>query len=124
LQYWANSSQDPISKITNAKWTGGIARVVEHLLCKLETLSSNPNPSQKKKKRNYCSGNLLSKIGLQTTRLGSISELVRNVESQVPWSHLQTFLISICISVKPPSNLFAHWNLEGSALNQEFQWWY
>jgi hypothetical protein len=31
-----------ISKITTAKWTGGVAQVVEHLLCKCEDLSSNP----------------------------------------------------------------------------------
>jgi hypothetical protein len=30
----ANSSQDPISKISRAKWTGGVAQVAEHLLCK------------------------------------------------------------------------------------------
>jgi hypothetical protein len=28
----ANSSQVPISKITRAKWTGGMAQVVERLL--------------------------------------------------------------------------------------------
>jgi hypothetical protein len=42
----ANSSQEPISKIT--KWTGGVAQVVE-LICKHETLSSNS--SQKKEKK-------------------------------------------------------------------------
>jgi hypothetical protein len=35
-----NSSGDPISKITRAKWTGGVAEVVESLLCKCEALSS------------------------------------------------------------------------------------
>jgi hypothetical protein len=46
----ANNSQHPISKITKAKWT--VAKVVEHLLCNCETLSSNPNPIKKKKKKN------------------------------------------------------------------------
>jgi hypothetical protein len=32
--------ETPISKITRTKWTGGVAKVVEHLLCKLEALSS------------------------------------------------------------------------------------
>jgi hypothetical protein len=31
-------------KITRAKWTGGMAPVVECLLCKHEMLSSNPSP--------------------------------------------------------------------------------
>jgi hypothetical protein len=42
-----NSSQDPIFKITRAKWTGGVAQAVECLLCKLKALSSNPNPTKK-----------------------------------------------------------------------------
>jgi hypothetical protein len=37
----ANTSLYPISKITRAKWTGGMAQVVEHLLCNLKGLSSN-----------------------------------------------------------------------------------
>jgi hypothetical protein len=39
----ANSSQDPISKITRAKWAGSMAQEVECLLCKHETLGSNPS---------------------------------------------------------------------------------
>jgi hypothetical protein len=38
---WANSSQDPIFKITTAKGTGDVAQVVECLLCKYEDLNSN-----------------------------------------------------------------------------------
>jgi hypothetical protein len=45
----ANSSQDPISKITRAKWTEGMSQVVEHLLYKHESLSSNPIPQKRKK---------------------------------------------------------------------------
>jgi hypothetical protein len=37
---WANSSRDPISKITRAKEAGGMAQVVEHLLCKHTALGS------------------------------------------------------------------------------------
>jgi hypothetical protein len=40
----ANIFQDPISKITRAKWTGGVAQLVEYLLCKCEALSSNSSP--------------------------------------------------------------------------------
>jgi hypothetical protein len=39
----------PISKISRAKWTGGIDQVVEFLLWKCEALSSNPSPTKKKK---------------------------------------------------------------------------
>jgi hypothetical protein len=49
----ANSSRDPISKITRAKWTGGTAQVVENLLCKNEALSSTLMPSKKKKKKEF-----------------------------------------------------------------------
>jgi hypothetical protein len=45
----ASSLQDPISKITRVKWTGGMVQVVEeHLLCNHEALSSNPSPTKKK----------------------------------------------------------------------------
>jgi hypothetical protein len=44
---WANSSQDPISKISRVKWTKGEAQVVECLLSKRKALSSSPNPTKK-----------------------------------------------------------------------------
>jgi tRNA G10 N-methylase Trm11 len=44
---WANSSQDPISKITRAKLTRGVAQVI----CQWEALSSNHSPTKKKKKK-------------------------------------------------------------------------
>jgi hypothetical protein len=46
----------PISKITRAKWTGGMAQAVERLVCKCEALSSNPNTKRKIKylKCNQC----------------------------------------------------------------------
>jgi hypothetical protein len=37
-----------ISKRTRAKWTGGVAQVVKHLLCKCKALSSNTSVSLKK----------------------------------------------------------------------------
>jgi hypothetical protein len=45
----ANSSQDPISKITKPKCTRGVAQEIECLLCNHEVLGSNPNliPTQK-----------------------------------------------------------------------------
>jgi hypothetical protein len=41
-------SKDPLSKITRAKWTEGVA---QHLLCKFEALSPNPSLTKKKKKK-------------------------------------------------------------------------
>jgi hypothetical protein len=46
----ANSSGDSISKMTRAEWTGGVAQVVEYLLCTYKALSSNSSPTKKKKK--------------------------------------------------------------------------
>jgi hypothetical protein len=40
--------ETPISK---AKWTGGVAQMVECLLCELKTLSSNPTATKKEKKK-------------------------------------------------------------------------
>jgi hypothetical protein len=48
---WGNSSQDPLSKITRAAWTGGEAQAVECLLCKCKVLSSKPHSHRKGKKR-------------------------------------------------------------------------
>jgi hypothetical protein len=48
-----NSSQDPISKITRAKWTAGVPQVVdtkEHLFCNCEALSSTKFLPKKQKK--------------------------------------------------------------------------
>jgi hypothetical protein len=39
--------ETPISKVTRAKWTGGVVQVVEHLLCKCEALSSKPSPMKR-----------------------------------------------------------------------------
>jgi hypothetical protein len=39
----------PISKISGAKWTGGVVQGVEHLLCKHEALHSNPAKKKKRK---------------------------------------------------------------------------
>jgi hypothetical protein len=48
----ANSSRDPIFKITRAKWTGGVAHTGEHLLSKCEALSSKPTTTKKRKEKN------------------------------------------------------------------------
>jgi hypothetical protein len=56
----ANSSWDPISKMTRAKWTEGVAQAVEHLLCKDEALSSNPNPPSPAQKKDFLSGVLVA----------------------------------------------------------------
>jgi hypothetical protein len=42
---WANTSQDPISKITIAKWTGGVAQALH----KHEALSLNPSSTKKRR---------------------------------------------------------------------------
>jgi hypothetical protein len=61
----ANSSQDPISKITKAKWTGGVAQAVESLLCKHEALQFN-----KKKVLNLNGGNSPTTLNiLKTTEM-------------------------------------------------------
>jgi hypothetical protein len=39
------------TKITRAKWTGGVAQAIECLLCKYKALNSNPSPTKKKKKK-------------------------------------------------------------------------
>jgi hypothetical protein len=54
---WANRSQDPISKITRAKCTGGVAQVVELLLCKHEALSSKPSPTNNSNNSNNNNNN-------------------------------------------------------------------
>jgi hypothetical protein len=46
---WVTSLRDTISKTTSAKWTGGVALLVESLLCKCETLSSKPQSHYRKK---------------------------------------------------------------------------
>jgi hypothetical protein len=43
----AYSSQD-----SSPKWTGGVAQVEEHLLCKYKALNLNPTLTKKKKKPN------------------------------------------------------------------------
>jgi hypothetical protein len=43
--------ETPISKITSTKWTGGMAKGIECLLCKHEVLSSNSRATKKKKKK-------------------------------------------------------------------------
>jgi hypothetical protein len=42
----ANTLQDSVSKITRAKWTGGVSQAVECPLYKCKTLSSNLNPTK------------------------------------------------------------------------------
>jgi hypothetical protein len=51
---WAKNSQDLITKITRAKWAGGVAQVVENCFAlqvgRLEFKNSNSSPTKKKKK--------------------------------------------------------------------------
>jgi hypothetical protein len=50
---WGNSFRYSISKITKARWNGGVAKAAEHLLCKHEALSSNFCPKRKTLKLIY-----------------------------------------------------------------------
>jgi hypothetical protein len=43
----ANSSRDPIPKITRAKWTEVVAQVVEWTICKHEVVDSNAGSNNK-----------------------------------------------------------------------------
>jgi hypothetical protein len=45
---WTNSLQELISKTARAKWTGGVAQVVERLLCKCKALRSTAKNNNKK----------------------------------------------------------------------------
>jgi hypothetical protein len=57
--FWANSSQDLISKIARAKWTGGVAQVAELLFHKTKA-EFKPQSQQKqtnKKKISTCQKN-------------------------------------------------------------------
>jgi hypothetical protein len=47
-----NSSWATISKITRAKWTRGVAQMVECLLCNCKAKSSNPRPTKKEISKN------------------------------------------------------------------------
>jgi hypothetical protein len=73
----------PISKITRATWTGGVAQAIEHLLCKCEALNSNPNL---KKKKNHWQKKLKNKINgdIPCPQIGTINivtdRVVRVVE--------------------------------------------
>jgi hypothetical protein len=51
--------ETPISKISRAKWTGGVTQAVEHLLCKHEAQSLNPNPPKPPKQTNKKAYNFL-----------------------------------------------------------------
>jgi hypothetical protein len=62
---WANSSQDPVSKITRTKWTGGVAQVTE---CK--ALSSHISPTKTKTKpatKNYAWHNFITLVKAYAT---------------------------------------------------------
>jgi hypothetical protein len=55
----ANTLQDSISKVTRAKQAGGVAQVVECLLCKHLLCTQNPKfkPPSHQKKKKRCGGN-------------------------------------------------------------------
>jgi hypothetical protein len=46
-----NNLEDPFSKITRAKGTGGVTQAVECLLCNCKALILNQRPTKKKKKK-------------------------------------------------------------------------
>jgi hypothetical protein len=48
-QPWQIVHDVPISNITRAKWTGGVAQAIRELAFKHKALSSNPNSTKTKK---------------------------------------------------------------------------
>jgi hypothetical protein len=50
MSAWASSTGDPISKITRAKWSGGVTQVGESCFASAEALSSNPSPAPSSKR--------------------------------------------------------------------------
>jgi DNA phosphorothioation-dependent restriction protein DptG len=80
---WANSSWDSISKITRAKWTEGLAQVVEYLFSKHEAMSLNHKNLKKKKELWF--------------RIGRVAQILENL------------LTSLRLWVQTPvSNAHAH----------------
>jgi hypothetical protein len=61
------SSQDPISEIARAKWTGYVTQAVEYLLCKPEALSLKPTPipSPSKKPNQTTTKNSVAGVGFR-----------------------------------------------------------
>jgi hypothetical protein len=69
---WANSSQDPISKITRAKWTEGVAQVIQW-----EAQSSSPSPTKKKKKpKQNLPGEVFEEVSLRRWGLSAGHEFL------------------------------------------------
>jgi hypothetical protein len=58
----ANSSWDPISKITRTTWAGGISPLAEHLLCKCKVLSSNSSPTATLERKRERERDFFSKV--------------------------------------------------------------
>jgi hypothetical protein len=78
----ANSLKDFVSKISRAKWTGGVAQAVKHLLyesllCKNKALSSNPGSRKKKKKERK----EINKLGINF--LNQIKSIYQNLTSNI-----------------------------------------
>jgi hypothetical protein len=68
---WANSLQDPISKIPNIR-VGRVSQVVQHLPSKCEALSSKPSTAKRERERERILEeesklSLEGKVGLQYT---------------------------------------------------------
>jgi hypothetical protein len=50
---WANSSWDPTSKITRARWTGGVAKWWSFWFASMKTWVQTQVPPKKKKKNSW-----------------------------------------------------------------------
>jgi hypothetical protein len=87
--------ETPISKITRAKWTGGMAQAIEHLLCKCEALSSNP--SLTKKKKNSCPTscqerkNKSFQVACMPPGVREFQFIARSGNEQVSWSKVKIY---------------------------------
>jgi hypothetical protein len=100
-QLGQNVHETPISKITRAKWTGGVTQAVECLLCKHEALMANPNPTRKKRKKSCPQA--LQRLSAQCplSRVASTKHGITVPEAQ-PFTKL------LCVLLKCQSPLVVH----------------
>jgi hypothetical protein len=114
---WANSSRHLISKITRAKWTGGVAQVVECLLCKRKE-RSNPSPTKKNSSTERLKPHNTAELGNKQTNLYAVPQELwllyfrtHSIHSPVwklvipPKHSMKTAPVSIPESACPPDNI-------------------
>jgi hypothetical protein len=81
----ANSSQDPISKITKPKWTEDVAQAVKCMLYKHPVLSSNPSHTHTHtKKVRFERNSILTKSVFQTVDLDPLMNRLTFFQWSIP----------------------------------------